>query len=473
MKTELISKWSVLLVDDEETALDSMEMVLLANGIQQVLRCGDSRNVLKILETHPVNVAVLDLVMPHFSGEEILEQIASHFPQIQVIVVTGMDSVKTAVNCIKKGAFEYLVKPVEEYTLVANVKHAMEVHELKMGLASLQSGFFSKKNFANPAAFSAIITKDPAMFRIFDYIDAIAESRQPVIITGESGTGKELVAKALHNAGCKDSPFCSVNIAGLDDTMFCDTLFGHVKGAFTGAEKDRLGFVETAGTGILFLDEIGDLSPGSQVKLLRLLQEKEYYPLGSDSTRPLDARIIAATNYDLKNRMESGQFRRDLYYRLFTHAIQLPPLRDRKQDIPHLLAHFIKKNAKDLQISLPVPQKNMLQSLRRYEFPGNIRELEAMVVDAMTTHDPDNPTLSFESFENRMDKDLFSNPSPLDPSAWDIIFPEPLPNLQTLTACLVKEAMHRTQGNQTLAGRLLGISQPALSKRLKKLNNAV
>ena len=473
MKPRLYTQYSILLVDDEKTALDAMEIVLMANGIDNVLRCQDSRNVILTLKTHPVNVVLLDLIMPHFSGEEILEKITSQFPQIQVIVITGMDSVKTAVNCIKKGAFEYLVKPVDEYNLVTHMKHALEVHELKMGLASLQSGFFSKNEFKDPTVFSSIITKDPAMFRIFDYIEAIAGSRQPITITGESGTGKELVAKALHKSGRKDQPFCSVNIAGLDDTMFSDALFGHVKGAFTGAGKDRQGFVEKAGQGVLFLDEIGDLSPGSQIKLLRLLQEREYYPLGSDHLRFLEARIIAATNYDLKERMESGQFRKDLYYRLFTHTIQLPPLRERKQDIPYLLAHFIKKAATDLEISPPEPEEEIIPAFQSYDFPGNIRELEAMVVDAMTTHDKNNPILSIRTFKNRLasTQDPTSQVSPaLEPSTLLMALPDPLPDLQTLTTCLVKETMHRTNNNQTLASRILGISQPALSKRLKKLN---
>ncbi|MCK5098314.1 MAG: sigma-54-dependent Fis family transcriptional regulator [Desulfobacteraceae bacterium] len=469
MEPFLNSEWPVLLVDDEKTALDSMEIVLLANGISQVLRCRDSRDVLKMLRTNPVNVVLLDFIMPYFSGEEILEQITGEFPHIQVIIVTGMDSVETAVKCMKKGAFEYLVKPVDEYNLITTVKHALEVHELKMGLLSLQSRFFSKKEFTDPSIFSSIITKDPVMFRVFDYIEAIAGSRQPVTITGESGTGKELVARALHQAGSRDKPFCSVNIAGLDDAMFSDTLFGHVKGAFTGAQKNRAGFVEKAGQGVLFLDEIGDLNPGSQVKLLRMLQEREYYPLGSDSVRPLEARIIAATNYDLKERMEAGQFRKDLYYRLFTHSVKLPPLRERKQDIPHLLAHFIKKAANDMQMDIPILDQEIIPVLQTYDFPGNIRELQAMVFDAMTTHDDKKQTLPLMSFESRMDKTLMQDESSLNPSCNKIIFPDILPDLQTMTMVLVQEAMDRTDNNQTLASRMLGISQPALSKRLKKL----
>ncbi|MCP4119936.1 MAG: sigma-54-dependent Fis family transcriptional regulator [Desulfobacteraceae bacterium] len=473
MESFLNPEGLVLLVDDEETALDSMEMVLMANGIGPVLRCGDSRKVLSILSSGTVNVVLLDLIMPHFSGEEILEQVTAEFPHIQVIVVSGMDSVETAVKCIKKGALEYLVKPVDEYNLVTTVKHALEIHELKMGLASLQSGFFSKKEFADPSVFSAIITKDPAMFRIFDYIEAIAGSRHPVTITGESGTGKELVARALHTAGCKDKPFCSVNIAGLDDTMFSDTLFGHVKGAFTDAGKERQGFVEKAGRGVLFLDEIGDLNPGSQIKLLRLLQEREYYPLGSDRVRPLEARIIAATNYDLTERMKSGLFRKDLYYRLFTHHIHLPPLRERKQDIPHLLAHFVGKTAADLNRDIPEFEEGLIPALQSYDFPGNIRELEAMVFDAMTTHDREKQFLSLNAFENRMDKTRTLDEKGGDPSGNEIIFPGILPDLQTMTASLIREAMVRSNDNQTKASRMLGISQPALSKRLKKMKKEV
>jgi DNA-binding NtrC family response regulator len=473
MESFLNYEGSVLLVDDEETALDSMEMVLLANGMGHVLRCGDSRKVLSILSTRSVSVVLLDLIMPHFSGEEILEKITEQFPHIQVIVVSGMDSVETAVKCIKKGALEYLVKPVDEYNLVTTVKHALEVHELKMGLTSLQSSFFSKKEFADPSVFSSIITKDPAMFRIFDYIEAIAGSRHPVTITGESGTGKELVARVLHKAGCKDSPFCSVNIAGLDDTMFSDTLFGHVKGAFTDAVKERQGFVEKAGKGVLFLDEIGDLNPGSQIKLLRLLQEREYYPLGSDSVRPLEARIITATNYDLKERMNSGAFRKDLYYRLFTHHVHLPPLRERKQDIPHLLAHFVNITATDLKMDIPGFEVDLIPALQSYDFPGNIRELEAMVFDAMTTHDQEKQMLFLKAFENRMDKTLTRGKKVFDPPCNGIVFPEILPDLQTMTSCLIQEAMLRAHDNQTKASRVLGISQPALSKRLKKLKSRV
>lgn len=470
MEPFLNSEWSVLLVDDEHTALDSMEIVLLANGISHVLKCKDSRDVAKMLRDNAVNVVLLDLTMPHFSGEEILEQITGEFPHIQVIIVTGMDSVEAAVKCMKKGAFEYLVKPVDEYNLITTVKHALEVHELKMGLASLQSRFFPKKEFADPSVFSSIITKDPVMFRIFEYIEAIAGSRKPVTITGESGTGKELVAKALHQTGFRGKPFCSVNIAGLDDTMFSDTLFGHVKGAFTGAQKYRAGFVEKAGQGVLFLDEIGDLSHSSQVKLLRMLQEGEYYPLGSDSIRPLEAKVIAATNYDLKERMEKGQFRKDLYYRLFTHSIQLPPLRKRKQDIPRLLAYFIKQTAKDMQMDIPKLDQEIIFSLQNYDFPGNIRELQAMVFDAMTTHDDKKQMLSLKSFESRMDKSLIIEESSSGSLSRQIVFPDILPDLQTMTIALVQEAMERTDNNQTLASRMLGISQPALSKRLKKLN---
>ncbi|MCP4717862.1 MAG: sigma-54-dependent Fis family transcriptional regulator [Desulfobacteraceae bacterium] len=468
----LNSEWSVLLVDDEQTALDSMEMVLLSNGITNILKCRDSRNVLSMLDTCSVNLVLLDLVMPYLSGEELLEQITGKHPHIQVIIITGMDNVKTAVNCMKKGAFEYLVKPVDEYNLITNIKHALEVHELKMGLASLQSRFFSKKTFASPSVFDSIITKDPAMFQIFNYIEAIAGSRQPVTITGESGTGKELVARALHKADSGNKPFCSVNIAGFDDTLFSDALFGHVKGAFTGAGKIRQGFVEKAGNGVLFLDEIGDLSSGAQIKLLRLLQEKEYYPLGSDRVRPLEARIIAATNYDLRQQMQSGKFRKDLYYRLFTHSIQLPPLRERKHDIPLLLLHFIKKAAKDMQLDIPDFQDNLLFILQAYDFPGNIRELEAMVYDAVTTHDKNEKMLSLDSFENRMDKSMIQNKTE-DISLNKILFPDILPDLQTATSCLVQEAMHRSHNNQTLASRILGISQPALSKRLKKLRKRV
>jgi DNA-binding NtrC family response regulator len=279
--------------------------------------------------------------------------------------------------------------------------------------------------------------------------------------------GKELLAKAAHTlSGCKGQ-LVAVNVAGLDDTVFADTLFGHVRGAFTGAETVRRGMVEEAANGTLFLDEIGDLGIPSQVKLLRLLQEGEYFPLGSDQPRRLRARIIVATHQNLAAKEGTGAFRRDLYYRLRTHQVQVPPLRERKGDIPLLLDHFLAEAARTLGKKKPTPPPGLAQLLATYGFPGNVRELKAMIFDAVSVHR--DRMLSMESFVKALgssSEEAAATPSPgLNPFAGF----EKLPTFTDAAEFLVEEALARAGGNQTLAARLLGISQPALSKRLKMM----
>ena len=249
-------------------------------------------------------------------------------------------------------------------------------------------------------AFAEIITRDKAMGAVFRYVEAVAPSPYPVLITGETGTGKELVARAVHRLSARSGEFVAVNVAGLDDTMFSDTLFGHTKGAYTSADRPREGLITTAAEGTLFLDEIGDLAVASQVKLLRLLQDGAYHPLGADRPRQSRARIVVATNCDVLQAVNAGTFRKDLYYRLRTHHVQLPPLRERTGDLPLLVAHFVEKAA--LAVGKPTPTVPLAlhQLLKSYCFPGNLRELEAMIVDAVARQR--GRILSLESFKNAM-----------------------------------------------------------------------
>jgi DNA-binding NtrC family response regulator len=307
------------------------------------------------------------------------------------------------------------------------------------------------------------------MLAVFSYIEAVARSPQPLLITGESGVGKELIARAAHDlSGCRGK-LVTVNVAGLDDTVFADTLFGHQRGAYTGADSVRRGMVEEAADGSLFLDEIGDLSIASQVKLLRLLQEGEYFPLGSDQPKRIKARIIVATHQDLAAKEASGSFRRDLYYRLRTHQVQIPALRERKGDIPLLLDHFLGEAAQALARKKPTPPRELAQFLATYSFPGNVRELRAMVYDAVSVHR--DRMLSMETFVRAVGSahpaagPAATGSPQRNPFAG---FPE-LPTFSEAAGFLVMEALNRAGGNQTLAARLLGISQPALSKRLKML----
>ena len=317
----------ILIVDDDQPILRSISRTLRAHGIDNIVACSDSREVMGLLEKQPVAVVLLDLIMPHVGGEEILERITGHDPNLPIIMVTGEDDVDTAVRCMRRGAADYLLKPIHANRLIAAIRRALDQGALQYEAARLREQFCADSP-PSPNAFSAIITTDPAMLRLFAYLEAVSRGSQPVLITGETGTGKELLARALHDASARPGPFVAVNAAGLDDTMFSDTLFGHQTGAFTGATTSREGMVEKAAKGTLFLDEIGDLPEASQVKLLRLVQEREYYPLGSDTARSMDARVIAATQQD------PTRLRPDLYFRLRLYHAQVPPLRQRLGDLP-------------------------------------------------------------------------------------------------------------------------------------------
>ena len=370
---------TILIVDDEEVVLNGVRRTLRANGFDEVLMCADSRSVEPLLEDEPVALILLDLMMPHIGGRELLERIAASHPEIPVVVVTAEQDVRIAVECMKAGAYDYLLKPAGADELLATVRRALEHRELRDENARLRSKLL-EQDLEQPRAFADVITADAAMIRLFAYLEVIARGSHPALITGETGTGKELIARALHDLSGRKGPFVAVNVAGLDDTMFSDTLFGHRPGAFTGASGTRRGMIEQAGRGTLFLDEIGDLVEASQVKLLRVLQEREYYTLGDDSPKRLEARVIAATHQD------PAKLRRDLYFRLRSYHVRIPPLRDRTGDLPPLVNHIVREAAQDLDKQPPVVPERLYRILGRYEFPGNIRELRAMVFDAVARH---------------------------------------------------------------------------------------
>ncbi len=459
--------FGILLVDDEPAWLGSLALTLeTCAGITNITTCNDSRQVMAILDQGRIGLVLLDLTMPHLSGEELLEQIAERHPEIATIVISGLNQVETAVGCMRRGAFDYFVKTDDEDRMVGGVLRAVHMQELQRDHREMASRFCSPE-IRHPEAFEAVITNDRAMQAVFAYVEAVARSPQPLLITGESGVGKELIARAAHRlSGCKGK-LVTVNVAGLDDAVFSDTLFGHVRGAFTGAEQVRRGMVEEACDGTLFLDEIGDLSIASQVKLLRLLQEGEYFPLGSDLPKRLKARIMVATHRNLPAAERDGAFRRDLLYRLRTHQVHLPPLRERRGDIPLLLDHFLDQAARELGRKRPTPPPGLAQFLATYSFPGNVRELKAMVYDAVSVHRE--RMLSMDSFIRAVERAKDENGAVTCVGAQQNPFArfEELPTFGDAAAFLVQEAMDRANGNQTLAARLLGISQPALNKRLK------
>jgi len=452
----------ILVVDDEPEILMAVDTSLRMAGFDNIVTISDARDVIRHMERQMPALILLDLNMPHINGGRLLKIIRKTWPRIPVIVLTGTIEVDTAVQCMKIGALDYVVKPVAEDRLVAAVKQALAMDETgETGKKPLHQDLFAQ--IKNPAAFRHIITQDRKMHAIFHYVEAIAPSLQPVLICGETGVGKELIGQCIHTLSSRKGRLVVVNVAGLDDNVFSDTLFGHVPGAFTGADKARSGLIEAAAGGTLFLDEIGDLAMTSQVKLLRLLQEGDYLALGSDKTRHSDARIIASTNQDLWALEKQKNFRKDLIYRLSTHTLTLPPLRERLLDLPLLLDRFVCQAAVELEKPIPDIPKTLIEQMETYPFKGNIRELKSMVHDALTRYVKGPMTANlFKGLDLTKKEDVSEG------SAHALETGNGLPTLKQASNILVEKAMEQAGGNQSAAAKILGISQQALSKRLQK-----
>jgi DNA-binding NtrC family response regulator len=460
----------ILAVDDEPAWLRSLRVALGRAGVDNLVTCQDPREAPGLLQSQPFGLVLLDLNMPHVSGEELLAGIRAEHPEVAVIVISGMNQVETAVRCVKLGALEYFVKTHEDDRLVSGVLRAIRLLELERENREMATRVLSGAP-QHPEAFDAIVTRDRGMLAVFSYIEAVARSSEPLLVLGESGVGKELVARAAHALSGRPGPLVALNVAGLDDAVFADTLFGHARGAFTGADQARPGMIDAAAEGTLFFDELGDLAIASQVKLLRLLQEREYFPLGSDRPRRLRARVIVATHQDLAEKQAAGTFRRDLYYRLATHQVRIPPLRERKGDLPLLLEHFLETAARELGKKKPTAPRELPVLLATHSFPGNVRELKAMVHDAVSVHRE--RILSMETFVHAIERAggaavVRPRPGGANPFA----HLDQLPTIKEAVEMLVEEAVSRGGGNQTIAARQLGITQSALSKRLKAAREA-
>ena len=458
----------VILVDDESTVLLSSRMILGSAGIKNVHTVEDSRELMPLLAGQEVAAVVLDLFMPYLSGTQLLPEIVREHPDIPVIVMTASQEIETAVVCMKEGAFDYLVKPVEESRFVSSIKRALELRALRRQMGALKRSLISDQ-LEHSEAFSSIITASRKMRSLFQYLEAVSGSSEPVLITGETGTGKELLAESVHRLSGRGGEFVAVNVAGLDDALFSDTLFGHRKGAFSGAETSRDGMVARAAGGTLFLDEIGDLTPASQVKLLRLLQEGQYFPLGSDVAKVSDARILCATHRDLGSRIAEETFRSDLFYRLSVHQVDIPPLRQRREDIPALVTFFSAEAAASLDKKAPEASPELLNLLENYHFPGNVRELRAMIFDALARH-KSGPVLAAKSFRKTIKQQLNGAPGGTKKNATDDRDGR-FPTLKEAERLHIEEALRKAGGNQGTAAALLGISRPALNRRLARMQH--
>lgn len=465
----------IVLVDDEPQLLFSCATILRRAGLNNLHTIDDGRTLFHFLAERLPALIVLDLTMPHVAGMTLLNRVTAEYPQVPVIVMTATTELDTAVECMRQGAFDYLVKPVEQSRYLSSIKRALELNSLRQINLSLKESLLTGKA-PNKSAFAKIITQCASMKAIFSYLEVVAVSSQPILITGETGVGKELFANAVHALSGRTGEFVAVNVAGLDDVVFSDTLFGHKKGAYTGADQAREGMIAKAAGGTLFLDEIGDLNTTSQVKLLRLLQEGEYYPLGSDVARRSDARIIVATNQELSATMTDGRFRKDLYFRLCAHQITIPPLRERKNDIALLFEHFVDEAACALSMARPLFQPELLDCLETYTFPGNVREFKAMVHDAVAQ------SKAGISLLESMGRKTGCKPCARQPDNFESEkkglsrqWQERFPTLKEAEEELITEALRRSGGSQGPAAALLGITRQALNQRLtrKKADSAV
>lgn len=459
---------TILLVDDEEGLLKSASLALRTSGFQSVLTCSDSRKVADLLKENQVHVVVLDIMMPHISGQELLHDIVENHPELPVVMMSSVNEIETVVQCMQAGAFDYLDKPVENLRLVTTLTRALEYQDISKENLVLKDSLLND-NLKNPSYFSKIITKNKAMISIFKYTESIALTSRAVLISGETGTGKELIAQAVHDLSGRQGEYVTVNVAGLDDNLFSDALFGHKKGAFTGAEQLRRGLIEKAEAGTLFLDEIGDLSIPSQVKLLRLLQEGEYYPLGSDSKKMSQARIVVATSQNIRELVVKGSFRKDLYYRLQAHQIHLPPLRQRRDDLLILIEHFISLASQSLNKKEPVLSEEFFQQLSSHTFPGNIRELESIIFDAVSQHEDGELILKDHKLDS-LDQVQELEPAPLIADQKRLVFEDPFPTIDEAVNKLVLTVLEKNRGNQTATAQELGITRQGLTSRLKRFH---
>lgn len=446
---------SILLVDDERRLTEVMEAALQARDFD-TLRASSVDAALSALKSERVDLIITDLRMPGQGGRELLAAVKRDRPELPVIIMTAYASVRSAVDLVKEGAFDYIAKPFEIDDLVATIGRALKLTSVIVENQRLRQEIGRKYSFEN------LIGQSASFQRVLQQVTEVCTSRATVLVLGESGTGKELVARAVHfNSPRKEMPFLTVNCAAIPEGLLESELFGHAKGAFTGAVTAREGRFAAADGGTLFLDEIGDMPTAIQAKVLRVLQDQAFEPVGTNTTVKVDVRIIAATHKDLREMVSAGSFREDLFYRLNVFPMVLPPLRDRVEDIPLLAAHFLQIHSEDMAKKIVGFTPAAEATMAAYSWPGNIRELQncverAVIVSRGRSIDvPDLPPYVFD--EARGNALVTQIPSDLDGELADI------------ERGIIIEALRKTGGVQVKAAALLGVSERSLWHRVKKL----
>jgi two-component system, NtrC family, response regulator AtoC len=444
-------KGTILVVEDEEKLRRVVELQLKGAGFD-VDQAGNVEDAMRLADR--ADVILTDLRLPGVSGLELLANLRRQDSHTPVIVMTAFGSIETAVEAMKAGAVDFLPKPFSLDHLMTVVNKALELRTLRDENRELRAELSQRYEFDN------IVGRSESMREIFSTITRVAPTRATVLLCGESGVGKDMIARAIHHHSPRaDRPFVKINCTALPENLMESELFGYEKGAFTGANVAKPGKFEQADTGTVFLDEIGDVPASVQVKLLRILQEREFERLGSNKVKHIDVRVLAATNVDLRAALEQGTFREDLYYRLNVLPINIPPLRERKEDIPYLAGHFVKKLGKDLGSPVQSISDAAMQRLLEYHWPGNVRELENVLERSMVLANG----AVLEAGDVKLD---------MAPAARFTVADNFLPEGTTLDQyeqSIIREALKRANGNKSQAARMLGLTRNALRYRLSQM----
>lgn len=442
---------NILIIDDEKVIQDSCSQILNKEGYK-VKVASDGREGLRAFQNNPSQIVLLDLKLPGIGGMDVLSKIRHESPETPVIIITGYASIESAIDAIKRGAFEYLAKPFTPEELRISVKKAVENRK------RFFERIYLREELEKKIEFDMVVGESQGMKKVMDIVRKVSPTESTVLITGESGTGKELLAREIHNHSPRlNAPFVVVDCGALVETLFESELFGHVKGSFTGAHVTKHGRFEVANGGTIFLDEISSISLNIQAKLLRVIQEREVTRIGSSKPIKVDVRILAATNEDLADCVQKGKFREDLFYRLSVVPIHLPPLRERKEDIPLLIEHFLQKYNKRARKQIKSLNNNVLKALKEYDWPGNIRELENTIERAVVLSKGEEIELG-DLVYHRISS-VASLMSPIDGR---------YRTLEEIEKEYVKIVLNAHQGNRSRTAKVLGIDRKTLLAKIKK-----
>jgi len=443
-------KFHILVADDEKNIREGLGQALELDDYD-VFLASDGEEAMKIFEEEEIDLVITDLKMPRLSGEEVLQRVISNHPTIPVIILTGHGTIETAVKAMRDGAFDFLTKPINLDRLSLLVKRALSTRELVLQHRAMQEELEKRRGFAN------IIGKSVEMKRIFEVVQQVAPTKASVLITGESGVGKELIADAIHNlSNRKDKSFIKVHCAALSESLLESELFGHEKGSFTGAVARKRGRFELAHLGSIFLDEIGEINQSVQIKILRVLQDKKFERVGGEETLEVDVRIVSATNKDLKEEIAKGNFREDLFYRLNVVNIHLPPLRERKEDIPLMAAAFLKEFAEENGKKVEGIDTKARSALYNYAWPGNVRELRNCMESAVVMCK--GPVITLDDL-----------PPALRSGAEDNYIKITLgTDMAEAEREIIQGTLNHLRGNKSKTAEMLGIGRKTLHRKIKE-----